>query len=85
VLLLAVWSGHVRSRAAKVAAAAVIAVVTVVVAFARMYRGHHYPSDVVAGSALGLTWLVLTWVLVLRDQPAPHARERVQDPATSPA
>jgi undecaprenyl-diphosphatase len=31
-----------------------------VVAFSRMYRGFHYPSDVVAGALLGVAWLFVT-------------------------
>jgi membrane-associated phospholipid phosphatase len=36
------------------------------VAFARMYRGMHFPTDVLGGAVLGLAWLVVTWAIVLR-------------------
>jgi membrane-associated phospholipid phosphatase len=39
----------------------IVAVLTpFIVAFCRMYRGFHYPTDVVAGALLGVGWLVVT-------------------------
>ena len=37
-----------------------------VVAFSRVWGGHHHVSDVVWGALLGSTWLTLSWWLVLR-------------------
>ena len=54
-------------------AAVLLAVVaTAAVGFARMYRGFHYPTDVVAGVVLGLVWVAAMWALLLRpgDDPA---------------
>jgi membrane-associated phospholipid phosphatase len=49
-------------------------VVTVIIAsavgFARMYRGFHYPTDVLAGALLGSFWLAVTWTLLLRPEEA---------------
>ena len=56
-LLVVAWSGG-RGRWAAVAAA-VLLVLTVV--FSRLYRGVHYPSDVLAGVLYGLVWLALCW------------------------
>jgi membrane-associated phospholipid phosphatase len=36
------------------------------VAFARLYRGMHYPSDVVGGAVLSLVWLSAAWLVVLQ-------------------
>ena len=36
------------------------------VAFARLYRGMHYPSDVACGALLAACWLVAAWLIVLR-------------------
>lgn len=36
------------------------------VALARLYRGMHFPTDVLGGAVLGLAWLMITWAIVLR-------------------
>jgi membrane-associated phospholipid phosphatase len=36
------------------------------VAFARLYRGMHFPTDVLGGAVLGFAWLVITWAILLR-------------------
>jgi membrane-associated phospholipid phosphatase len=40
------------------------------VAFARLYRGMHFPTDVLGGVLLGIAWLVVTWVVILRGRRA---------------
>ncbi|MFN8021265.1 MAG: phosphatase PAP2 family protein [Acidimicrobiales bacterium] len=40
------------------------AAVAVIVAWARMYRGMHHLSDVIAGAVLGLASVVVTWLIV---------------------
>jgi undecaprenyl-diphosphatase len=40
----------------------VAVLITAVVAYSRMYRGFHYPTDVIAGAALGASCLVVSWV-----------------------
>ena len=58
-----------RTPAALRRAAIVLAVVApAVVGFARMYRGFHYPTDVVAGALLGVAWVAAMWALILRRQ-----------------
>ena len=36
------------------------------VAFARLYRGMHFVTDVLGGALLSLAWLTATWALILR-------------------
>ena len=58
VLLVALASSH---RARTVVLGVLAAAIVVIVAFCRMYRGFHYPFDVVAGLALGVVWLWWCW------------------------
>ena len=52
--------------------ATVLAVlVPVLVAVSRMYRGMHYPTDVIAGALLGCCWLAVASAVILRRRPAP--------------
>jgi undecaprenyl-diphosphatase len=65
-------------------AAIVVAVVApAVVGYARMYRGFHYPTDVVAGALLGVAWVAALWALLLQGD---HQRSRRRDapPLASP-
>lgn len=51
--------------------ATVLAVlVPVLVAVSRMYRGMHYPTDVIAGALLGCCWLAVTSAVILGRRPA---------------
>lgn len=54
-----------RSWLRTLAVAAAVAA-PVCVAFARLYRGMHYPTDVLAGALLGVAWLAITSTVVLR-------------------
>ena len=47
-------SRHPRHRVPVIAGAAFM---VLLVAFSRVYLGVHYPSDVLAGIAVGLAWL----------------------------
>lgn len=44
---------------------AVAAVITLLVGLSRIYLGVHWPSDVVAGWALGAGWAALAWLVML--------------------
>jgi membrane-associated phospholipid phosphatase len=68
--VLVIWI-YGRRPAARVAAA-VLALIPFFVAFSRLYRGMHYPSDVVAGALLGGLWLLLVVMTLLRRQPRPR-------------
>lgn len=71
-----VVSRHLRATAAKVAVWAMVAVITVVVAAARIYQGMHFASDVVAGVLLGATSVAIVTVVLDR-----AAARRSIDPA----
>jgi undecaprenyl-diphosphatase len=66
-LAVVVW---LRSRVAwQRAGAGLLAVcVPIVVALSRVYRGMHYPTDVLGGALLGVLWLSATTVVLMRDQ-----------------
>ncbi len=49
---------HTRSRRVRVAAFTAVAVITLTVAVARLWRGMHHVSDVVAGAVLGIVCVV---------------------------
>jgi undecaprenyl-diphosphatase len=52
--------------AVRSAAIAVAVLAPAAVAFARMYRGFHYPTDVVAGVLVGVVWVAAMWAVLLR-------------------
>jgi undecaprenyl-diphosphatase len=55
-----------RSTRAKVLAVIPVAILAIDVALCRMYRGHHYPTDVVVGAAIGVVWIVFATRIVDR-------------------
>lgn len=62
VVVVVFW--HTRAVWARTTALVAVSALPVVVGTARMYQGMHFPSDVVAGFALGLVALAIcTWVL----------------------
>jgi undecaprenyl-diphosphatase len=48
--------------------------ITAVVAYCRMYRGFHFPSDVIVGAVLGTSCLVVSWLGIGRFAPANRLR-----------
>ena len=50
---------HSRYRWIKVVAAVVCGAVPLLIASSRVYRGMHYPTDVLAGALLGAIWLTV--------------------------
>jgi membrane-associated phospholipid phosphatase len=66
---LAVIAVHTGARRWLRTLAIVVAlVVPVCVAFARLYRGMHFLTDVMGGALLALVWLAVTWTLILRSR-----------------
>jgi membrane-associated phospholipid phosphatase len=43
----------------------VVSAIPLAVALSRLYRGMHFPTDVLAGAAAGGAWLTLVVILVL--------------------
>ena len=66
IAIVVFW--HTRNRLARVVAVIVTAIVPVIVAASRIYRGMHFLSDTVAGAVLGGGAVLLT-VSVLRRSP----------------
>lgn len=74
-VLLLVWHArrHGPSRVGIAAAVVVVGAIAVMVALCRMYRGHHFPTDVVVGAVIGTAWIRLAAHLVRRLAVTPPA------------
>jgi undecaprenyl-diphosphatase len=57
---------RLRRPAARAAAVAFAVFMVLLVCWSRVYLGVHYPSDVLAGAAVGLLWLALCRAIVRR-------------------
>ncbi len=57
---------HTAARWPRIVAVVVATAVTAIVAWARMYRGMHHLSDVIAGAALGVVSIWVTWAVMRR-------------------
>jgi membrane-associated phospholipid phosphatase len=64
------------SRPATRVIAGVLFCVPVIVALSRLYRGMHYPTDVLGGALLGSFWLYLVSTTLLRHEAAPARAAR---------
>lgn len=63
--LAALVAAHQKGRPARVLVLGFAAVVAVAVGVSRVYLGVHWPSDVVAGWALGTAWASACWLVEL--------------------
>ncbi|WP_395671338.1 phosphatase PAP2 family protein [Phenylobacterium sp.] len=54
------------TRATKVLAYVLAALIVVSVGLSRVYLGVHWPSDVIGGWALGAAWSLLAWIVLLK-------------------
>lgn len=79
---------HSRYRWIKLTAVVVLAAVPLLIAASRVYRGMHYPTDVLAGMLFGAIWLTLVVYYMRTDDPggrlstAVHADQRPEERAT---
>jgi membrane-associated phospholipid phosphatase len=64
IAIIVFW--HTRKRWARVLVALFAAVVPIIVALSRMYRGMHFLSDTIAGVVLGIAAVALTTVVLAR-------------------
>jgi len=60
---------------------ALAALLTAMVGISRIYLGVHWPTDVIAGWAIGSAWAMLVWLVALWLQ----RRGRIEDDGTLPA
>jgi len=71
VLIVVLAGGAWRSRLLWVPVV-VAALFAIMVGYSRMYRGHHFLSDVIVGCAIGATWVVVSYRVVLRPWAEDH-------------
>ena len=64
LIIILYW--HVRNRVARASVIVLSVAVPIVVGWARMYRGMHHLTDVIAGVLLGIVSVVLSWWMIHR-------------------
>ena len=62
--LAALVIGFLEDRRARAYVLSIAVLVAVVVGISRVYLGVHWPSDVVAGWALGAAWASFSWLIM---------------------
>jgi len=70
LLVMTVVAGRLRTRAVVVALLVGLFFASEV-GFSRLYRGHHFLTDVLVGAAIGTVWVILSYRIVL----APYLEE----------
>ena len=65
LLVLVLLAGRLRPQFIWITAI-VASIFAVVVGYSRLYRGHHFLTDVIVGCAIGSTWVAVSYRLVLR-------------------
>ena len=78
IVIVIFW--HTRRRWIRGLAVAVAAIVPVLVALARLYRGMHFLTDIIFGALLGATSVIASYIVVRRAAEREHQQvEAVQD------
>jgi len=67
LVLAIVLAGLVQRRRSRAMIHAVATLLILSIGFSRVYLGVHWPTDVLAGWALGATWAVVGWFLLSRE------------------
>ncbi|HWN99096.1 MAG TPA: phosphatase PAP2 family protein [Blastocatellia bacterium] len=62
-IMAALISARTRSRAVRVIVWALAALLVMLIGFSRIYLGVHYPTDVLAGYAAALIWVIIVGVV----------------------
>ena len=65
-------------------AATVLLSLPVLVGFARLYRGMHYPTDVLAGALGGALWLMMVFTTLLHRRDIYHPPPAIETPPDDP-
>jgi membrane-associated phospholipid phosphatase len=76
IAAIVIW--HSTKRWISIAAVMVCAAVPLTIAVSRVYRGMHYPTDVMAGGLLGALWLTVV-IFYVRRHSAGGRRDAVVD------
>ena len=71
LLILVLIVGRLRPWIVAITCA-VGAVFAAMVGYSRMYRGHHFLTDVIVGAGVGMTWVIISYRVILR----PYLAER---------
>ena len=72
MLAYLIWQTHLKSSW-KILMTVIFFLLATAIAFSRVYLRVHYPSDVVAGFCLSMTWLIISiWVLHKFDKKVPN-------------
>ena len=64
LVVIVFW--HVRNRIARAAVVVLSIAIPVIVGWARMYRGMHHLTDVIAGFLLGIASVAMSWWMIHR-------------------
>ncbi|MBC7828853.1 MAG: phosphatase PAP2 family protein [Chitinophagaceae bacterium] len=69
ILIYLVWRGNMQ-RVWKWTLSILLFLVSITIGLSRIVLGMHYPSDVLAGFCLGFVWVILSFYLLNKIQPA---------------
>lgn len=79
----ALLAGAQRERRTRIYVVAAAVVLTVLIGCSRVYVGVHWPTDVIAGWAIGGSWALFWWAVAVRLRPSEPA-ERMHASAEKP-